>query len=588
VPLKKVAMRKAVMKKPASVIAHTILEGFNRHYRLFRAVAIDAKDRFHRSAWDEQIIAHRDRIQMYARRVDEAVVKLVQKHPAAKDERLWPEIKLAYMGLLYDHLQPECAETFFNSVACRVLNRRYYHNRFIFFRPAISTEHLDGKTPAYRCYYPTGETLPDTLEDVVRDYDLAGRWDDLRRDVRCIIDAFLARHPGQELHANFQIQTLSSLFFRNRAAYLVGRLLNGNREHPFVVPILKNDSGALYLDTILLDPAHIAGVFSLARSYFMVDMEVPAAYVSFLQQLMPRKPRAELYTLLGLQKQGKTLFYRDFQHHLTHSTDQFVIAPGVRGMVMLVFTLPSYPYVFKIIRDHFDPPKDTTREQVQDKYLWVKQYDRVGRMADTLEYRDAAFPRARFSPELIEEMRALAPSSFHITRDELVVKHLYLERRMSPLDLHLVGLDAEKKRVLIRQYGFCLRELAIANIFPGDLLIKNFGVTRYGRVVCYDYDEMGPLTDFVFRRIPSARTRPDDYVDEEMNATPWFSVGPQDCFPEEFATFMFAEEQERQMFREEHPDLLTPDFWQAQQARIHKGHVAEFFSYPPRIRFGQT
>ncbi|MCC6807227.1 MAG: bifunctional isocitrate dehydrogenase kinase/phosphatase [Deltaproteobacteria bacterium] len=570
-----------------ATIARAILKGFNRHYRIFRAVAVAAKERFERGAWAEVIVAHRDRIPMYARRVDEAVALLERRLPASGDDSLWPEIKHAYMGLLYEHLQPECAETFYNSVATRVLRRRYFHNRFIFFRPAISTEHLQGTERAYRCYYPTRATLQRVLRKIVLDYGIKGRFHDLERDLKRVVAAFVERYTEPSarndytLHANFQIQTLGSLFYRNRAGYLVGRVLNGNREIPFVVPILKNDAGALYLDTLLLEPAHIAGVFSLARSYFMVDMEVPAAYVTFLQALMPRKPKAELYTLLGLQKQGKTLFYRDFQHHLSNSSDSFVIAPGVRGMVMLVFTLPSFPYVFKIIRDHFDAPKDTTREAVLEKYLWVKQHDRVGRMADTLEYSDVAFPRTRFSPALIAEMKRLAPSSFKIVGDQLVVKHLYLERRMAPLDLHLVDLDPAKKRLIIRQYGFCLRELAIANIFPGDLLIKNFGVTRYGRVVCYDYDEMGPLTDFNFRRLP-----PTTHTDDEMKAEPWFSVGPQDLFPEEFVTFMFHDDAERQMFREEHPDLLTPDFWQQQQERIRAGHVAEFFSYPARVRFG--
>ncbi len=567
--------------RTAHRISRLILSGFNRHYRLFRQVSSGAKQRFQRGAWNEVVAAHRDRIMMYHQRVEEAVQRIRREVPAAEDESLWPEIKLAYIGMLYGHLQPECAETFYNSVAARLLRRRYYHNRFIFIGPSISTEHLEGKEVSYRCYYPTPDTLKEVLRQVVRDYHLGRGFEDLECDVRRVIKAFTERNgEPYELHANFQIQTLSSIFYRNRAGYIVGRVLNGNREHPFVCPVLKNDAGALYLDTLLLEPAHIAGVFSLARSYFMVDMEVPAAYVTFLQALMPRKPKAELYTLLGLQKQGKTLFYRDFMHHLRHSTDNFVIAPGVRGMVMLVFTLPSFPYVFKIIRDRIDSHKETTRAEVEARYLWVKQHDRVGRMADTLEYSDVAFPRHRFSRELLSELEHLAPSSFTVAGDKLIVKHLYLERRLVPLDLHLVGLDAAKKRSIIRQYGMCLRELAIANVFPGDLLIKNFGVTRYGRVVCYDYDEMGPLLSFNFRHLPEPRDSQDITSSE-----PWFGVGQNDLFPEEFVTFMFSDPESRQMFCEEHPDLLTAEFWTREQERIRAGQVAEFFSYPARVRF---
>ena len=125
--------------------------------------------------------------------------------------------------------------------------------------------------------------------------------------------------------------------------------------------------------------------------------------------MMPRKPRTEIYNALGLQKQGKNLFYRDFSDHLRHSSDQFRIAPGIKGMVMLVFDLPSFPYVFKVIKDFYPPQKETTREQIKSKYLLVKQHDRVGRMADTLEYSNVAFPRARFERRADRRAEALLP-----------------------------------------------------------------------------------------------------------------------------------------------------------------------------------
>lgn len=565
-----------------SVIARLILNGFNRHYRLFRAVSASAQDRFERGAWNEVIAAHRDRIFMYDRRVKETVRALHRRVPKAADDRLWPEVKLAFIGLLYGHAQPECAETFFNSVACRVLSRRYYHNRFIFFRPATSTEHLDDRGLTYQSFYLSKATPLAVARRALARFGWSRRFVDLGRDLERIIAAFRERYPDFRVGANFQIRILSSLFFRNRAAFIVGRVINDNREHPFVVPILRRDDGRFFVDTVILDPAHVAGTFSLARAYFMVDMEVPAAHVDFLQALMPRKPRAELYTLLGLQKQGKTLFYRELQAHLRHSSDKFVVAPGIRGMVMLVFTLPSFPYVFKIIRDSFDAPKEATREEVQAKYLWVKMNDRVGRLADTLEYSDVAFPLARFDRSLLAEMRRLARSSFYVEGDSLVVKHMYLERRLTPLDMFLATASSSAKREAVSQLGNCLRDLAAANIFPGDMLPKNFGVTRYGRVVCYDYDEMGPLTDFNFRNFPAPRDDAD-----ELAAEPWYGVGPADIFPAELATFMFTDQESRQMYHEENADLSAPEFWEAQQARARAGQIGEFFSYPRKLRFKQ-
>ena len=321
----------------------------------------------------------------------------------------------------------------------------------------------------------------------------------------------------------------------------------------------------------------------------MVDMEVPSAYVQFLRTLMPRKPRSDLYTALGLGKQGKTLFYRDFLHHLRYSSDKFRIAPGIKGMVMLVFDLPSFPYVFKLIKDHFPAPKETTREQVKGKYLLVKQHDRVGRMADTLEYSLVAFPRDRFSDELIEEIQKFAPSQLEISdrdgdgKQEVIISHLYIERRLVPLNIHLQecfdkGIaDPDAHRSMSRavvEYGNAIKDLVAANIFPGDMLWKNFGITRNGKVVFYDYDEIEYLTDCNFRRVPAPRNEED-----EMSGEVWYTVRPHDVFPETFAPFLLGNDAVREVFMRHHADLLDAQFWQSHKERIQAGHMLDVFPY---------
>ncbi|MFO0694676.1 MAG: bifunctional isocitrate dehydrogenase kinase/phosphatase [Polyangiales bacterium] len=563
-------------------IARTILDGFDKHYRIFRETSRQAKQRFEAADWASARVASRERIEMYDTRVREAVQSIVAKFPeAATRQDLWPKIKVAYVGLLYEHLQPELAETFYNSVACSVLDVQYYRNEYIFWRPAISTEHLVGEEPTYVCYYPHATDLGETLHQIVDSFRLDNPFEDLERDIAFCKRAIEEEFPrGWEKQPNFQVQILRSLFYRNKAAYLIGRALNGSAVFPFVVPILKNDAGELYLDTLLLSREDIGRLFSLARAYFMVDMEVPSAYVEFLKDLMPSKPKAELYTSLGLQKQGKTLFYRDLHQHLMHSTDRFVIAPGVKGMVMVVFTLPSFPYVFKVIRDSFAPPKDTDRAHVEERYQLVKQHDRVGRMADTLEYSHVAFPIERFDPALIAELQKLAPSCIELDEQRIVVKHMYVERRMIPLDIYLRGADESKLRHGIREYGNCVKELAGANIFPGDLFTKNFGVTRFGRVVFYDYDEISYLTDVNFREFPEPESDED-----EMSSEPWYNVDPSDVFPQQFPTFLFPAGKPRQTFLELHGDLADPRTWSGFQERIKKGVQDDIFPYARSSRF---
>jgi len=503
----------------------------------------------------------------------------------------WQQVKLHYIGLLVDHHQPELAETFFNSVTVKLLHRSYFRNDFIFVRPAVSTEYIENDEPAalpsYRAYYPTRESMRDTLHRVVHHFQLARPFEDLQRDVDQVLAA-LDAHVGMPfaqwtLRPNFQIQVLSSLFYRNKGAYLVGKIVNGFTEVPFALAILHAGNGQLAIDTAMFSEDELLILFSFARAYFMVDMEIPSAYVQFLRSLMPRKARSELYSALGLQKQGKNMFYRDFLHHQRHSSDRFRTAPGIKGMVMLVFDQPSYPYVFKVIRDFYPPPKDTTREQIKAKYLLVKQHDRVGRMADTLEYSNVAFPRARFEPELIDELKHLCASQIEDDGDMLVIRHVYIERRMIPLNIYLHEGSPEQIEKAVVEYGNAIKDMVAANIFPGDMLFKNFGITRNGKVVFYDYDEIEYLTDCNFRRVPAPRTE-----EEEMSGEVWYRVGARDVFPETFAPFLLGNLAVREVFMKHHADLLDADFWQGHKERILAGHVHDVFPYEAHKRFARA
>lgn len=566
----------------AQSIAQALIEGFNKHYRIFRETSRRAKESFEAAEWQAQLAAVRERVQFYDDRVDETVKRLHEEFDAdSLDDSTWQQLKLYYIGILMRHKQPELAETFFNSVCCKILHRTYFNNDYLFARPAVSTEYIESYPPVYSSYYPRDDGLRATVRRIIEDFDWQRPFQDLDRDIDLIMRTAY-KHLGEwpDMEVNCQIQVLYSAFYRNKTAYIIGKVVNGYQEYPFALAVRHNDVGRLEIDTLLLDPWRISVLFSLSRAYFMVDMEVPSGYVQFLRSIMPNKPRSELYTMLGLGKQGKTMFFRDLVAHLRHSNDQFIIAPGIRGLVMLVFTLPSYPYVFKIIKDVFGASKNMDRATVKRKYLMVKQVDRVGRMADTLEFSYAALPLSRFHPELLEELRTLASSSFEIEGDSLIIKHLYIERRMTPLNIYLERSNDEQVDRAVREYGNAIRELATANIFPGDMLWKNFGVTRYGRVVFYDYDEIEYMTDMNFRHIPEA-----PFPEMEMSSEAWYSAGPMDVFPEEFATFLLGAPRVRKAFLKHHRDLLDARFWQKAQSSIRSGYVEDFFPYPDELRF---
>ena len=568
-------------------IATTILNGFDRHFTIFSEITSGAKQRFESADWEAERVASREHIMFYDIRVKDAIgelQKLFELEPF--DSQLWFEVKQDYVQLISNHLQPELAETFYNSVFCALFHRDYFGNDYIFVRSVVSTEFIDSDKPSYHVYYPAKRGFRSSIRQVLLDSGFNLPFENIDRDVRNITQA-LIKHTfprPRRAHLNFQFQVLSSIFYRNKAAYIVGRAINSNLEVPFAIPMLHSGNASVYCDAIIIGKQGLTRLFEFSYVYFMVDHPVPSSIVTFLRRLMPMRSKESFYSAIGFHKQGKTVFYRDFLHHLKHSEDELIFAPGIKGMVMAVFTLPSYPYVFKVIRDRFPPPKKTTRQEVLDTYRLVKMHDRVGRMSDVLEYSHVALPRARFADDLLEELYETCADSVSEEGNQIVIKHLYIERRMTPLNLAAQQADDHYLGRLMKGYGDAIKELAAANIFPGDLLLKNFGVTGQGqgRVVFYDYDEICYLTECNFRRIPEAR-----YPEDEFAAEPWYSVAANDVFPEQFATFLFANNRLRQAFMKHHRDLLEADFWVQKQENIEAGIYEDVFPYAQKLRFAR-
>jgi len=562
-------------------IAETILQHFDLCYGQFLEITRGAQNRFEQADWQGVQDAQAQRIKVYDHHVGEtaALLKLQMGEMYASQPFL-RKVKTSYIRLLRSYPNYEVAESFYNSVY-----RRIYHHRNI--DPAnlfILSSHIprarQNLPPLTRSYHSHGG-LVELVRQILEQVPFTLPYEDLQRDLGCI-EQLLASDDVPEgfRQQEMRAEMAKEVFYRNKGAYLVGLLQAGEQEYPLVLPLLNNEQGGVYLDSLVYDWNEVSIIFGFARSYFMVNAPVPAELVKFLHKLMPNKTDYEIYTAIGCQKHGKSEFYRHFLNHLNLSKDQFVSAPGIKGMVMCVFTLPSYDTVFKVIKDRFDPPKDISKEKVKQKYYLVKEHDRLGRMADTQEFTNFELPRARFSEALLKELLEVAPSAVELHPDRVVIRHLYTERKMIPLNIFLENADEQQIRLAIDEYGNAIKQLAAANIFPGDMLFKNFGITRHGRVIFYDYDEICYMTECHFRHIPPPR-----YPEDELSAEPWYSVAPNDVFPEEFATFLLGKPLVRKIFYEYHKELLDADYWSALQARILAGEFEDVFPYGRHQRF---
>jgi len=557
-----------LVEEEAQRCAGAILRGYVSFTDAFADITSRARKRFESCDWHGAQHDAVERLEVYTRIVAQVVTELRgMLGPLAEDAGIWAGIKSAYSEFLSSLYDSEIAETFFNSVTRKFFPAVGVDPRMQYVDSEFAAYVRLSETAVFQTYAPGGATA-EWVAKILGDFTFDVPYRDLAEDARLV-----AERIDAEIRGVTSIEVLRPVFYRGKAAYIIGRIHAQGEIIPLLLALLHREGG-VFVDAVLLKPDEVSVVFSFTRAYFHVETENPREIIEFLHTIMPKKRLAELYIAMGYNKHGKTEFYRDLLHHLAQSDDRFELAHGERGMVMVVFTLPSYDVVFKIIRDTFAYPKTATRREVRAKYHLVFTHDRVGRLVDAQEFEYLKIHRDRFTAELLDELLRIASYSVTLEGDEVVIKHLYIERRLRPLNLyiHEVGADAAGDAII--DYGNAIKELVVANIFPGDIMLKNFGVTRHGRVVFYDYDELCLITDCNFRELPAPRDH-----NEELYAETWYNVAENDVFPEEFKQFLGLNADLREVYFRHHADLFTVDFWKDRQAHVRLGEVPDVFPY---------
>jgi isocitrate dehydrogenase kinase/phosphatase len=568
----------------ARACARQIAEAFASYNAQFRSITRRAPLRF--DSRDSKA-SQRDaveRIDLYDLFVNQTVATVRTRLGQRGLERsLWIRIRDDFPAEISSLPDPEFAKTFFSSITRRLFGTVGIAPDIEFV--ATDLDPLANITSAVGTNtYLNHGSLPLLFEDVLGDVRFRSSWRDLDKSILHVTSEVTAHlHARNERRPVLRVEIIRPVFYQISRAYIVGRIVGAGFLVPLVIA-LKNTDGGILVDAVMLAEGDVSIVFSFTRSYFHVDLERVGEAVVFLKSMLPVKPVSELFTVLGRAKQGKTERYRELMHHLDKTHDQFVHAAGERGLVMVCFTLPSFDVVFKIIRDRFPYPKSVLREEVMAKYQLVFKHDRAGRLVDAQEFRRLRFPRALFAPELLEELLSETAMTVHEDGSNLVFDHMYIERRMTPLNLYLRSATEAAAERAVLDYGQCIRDLAYTNIFAGDLLLKNFGVTRHGRVIFYDYDELCAVTDCRFRDLPEA-TNPED----EMRGEAWFYVADNDVFPETFLRFLAFSDSQREALLRMHGEVLTAQFWRSVQERLKEGEVLEVLPYHPhRVRVASS
>ncbi len=563
----------------AAQAAELLVDAFADYNARFADITRRSQRHFEKRDWPA---ARRDavaRIELYDQIVAETFARLEQR----MGERifahaLWVQVAREYAELIAPLLDSELYKTFFNT-----LTRRFFRTRGV--DPSIEFVALDIEPtdrithPVARHSYVASAGLSALFERVLADYPFAVPFSDASGCAAAIAATLHQRLQAWGSVPVIAVELLETVFYRERRAYLVGRVIGRERHAPCVIALVHEEAG-LRVDALLTAADDVAVLFGYTHSYFHADLPTVGDAVVFLRTLLPSKPVDELYTVLGRAKQGKTERYRHFFRHLElHRDEQFHAADGVRGMVMAVFTLPSYPLVFKVIRDRFGYGKSVMPEQVHEKYRLVAHHDRVGRLVDVQEFRHLRFSRSQFDDDMLAELEGECSQRVLRDGDDLVLLHCYVERRLRPLNLYLHEVPSSEAERVLLDYGQALKDLARSNLFPGDLLLKNFGVSRSGRVVFYDYDELCLVTECRFRKLPTAR-----HHEEEIADGAWFHVGEHDVFPEQFPRFLGLDAQRRKALFTAHGETFDPEWWQALSARLQSGAYVDVPPYPQSAR----
>ncbi|MFN2116411.1 MAG: bifunctional isocitrate dehydrogenase kinase/phosphatase [Candidatus Promineifilaceae bacterium] len=563
----------------ANIGARTIQQAYGTYHEQFEAITARARMRFEHQDWQGMQADVSERLGLYKRIVDlvEASIRELLGD-RINNKLIWASMKAVYSGLIDDYDTWELAETFFNSITRRIFTTVGVNPQIEFVATDFETPPTPSRRPVYRIYGRAPSTA-ELVKNFLRDFEINAPFANLDGDAQLAAERIEDRLLNLgALRVVERGEMVKEPFFRGMGVYLVGRLFSASHLIPFVLALIHTDEG-LVIDAVLLDEDATSILFSFARSYFHVEVERPYDLVQFLRTIMPRKRVAELYISLGYNKHGKTELYRDLLHHLAYSNDCFEKAQGQEGMVMTVFTMPDYDMVFKLIKDRFNYPKDSTRKGVMAKYELVYRNDRAGRLVDAQSFEYLQIHRSRFTESLLQELLENASQIVEVKEDSVIIKHCYVERRVIPLDIYVREAAGSVAQSATIDYGNAIKDLANCNIFPGDMLLKNFGVTRHGRVVFYDYDELCFLVDCQFRRFPPAHT-----VEDELANEPWFHVNPGDIFPAEFEHFLGLSAELRQIFKQQHGDLFDVQFWRITQERLHKREMMHIFPYAQNLR----
>jgi isocitrate dehydrogenase kinase/phosphatase len=575
------------VRAEAAEAAGIILGAHRRYLARFNGITAKAQETFETRAWIQGALHAAERVRLYRDAVDGVWLGLERAYSGQLLSReFWLAGRRALLETVFDDYDADLALTFFYSTMRLAFDRLdapvEYADDGLAERSHVSSPH-----PATRRYRADGGRLSASIAQALADCAFRAPFRNLAPEAglaagrmlegwRAEIGASTPRH----------LEILRPVFFRDQEAYIAGKLWAREGEMP-VVLALRNDERGIALDAVLTGKEDMRNIlFVSTRSTFHVLADEYREVLAFLDSLAPERGHPAMCAVLGFTHPARVALNQRLRDHLARTRERFARVPGREGMAMVVFGPPGFPYVFKVIRDFSAKQGWTGRQRIMDVYRWVHEINRGRLMLDAWIYRNLRFPRDAFEPGVLQELLSAAPQSVRLDGDAVILKDVYAQRRVRPLNTFF---EEEEERALRERaadaLGCFIKDLASMGLFVSDCygLTFNLGLTHGFNAALFDFDDLGSLLRHNFRETPPMDEKDELLWNPEVDG-PWFAVAENDVLVDEWERFLGVPLDLQACFREKHGDLFTTAYWTQVQRRILSGEQHYVLPYPQERR----
>jgi isocitrate dehydrogenase kinase/phosphatase len=560
-----------------------LYDEYHLFYKEFLNILDLAKLAFEKRDFASSIRVSSRRLSLYSISITEIGNRLKLKFPEIhKDIDQWWEVESCYQGLIQGEYDEDIARAYLHSLRRKIYQGEWRPTDYSFTEMDSAAGELSAQI--VKSIELDGGLTKTVVREILNIPEFTSSYADIDDDSGRILDRVvgnLSRSP-RNAQRLVRVEMINTGFYRNRGAYLVGRLVfEDGRLAPLIIALLNDESG-IYVDAVLTSETYAHNIFSSTLANFHVTSSYYHEVSAVLKSIMPRRPLGLHYSTIGYNHLGKVAVMRELESELVGTGMVLETAVGSKGTVAMGFASQNSAYNLKVIRDkptrQYKWGEFEGLESVIRKYTRVHEINRTGSMLDSIIYYNVRLDRRWFSSDLLTELLSNASMSVSLTGDDVIFKYLIVQIKLTPLTVYLENASEKQAETVIVNLGYCIKNNAAANIFNKDLDARNYGVSAFSMVYLFDYDALEELKEVKIRTNL-------DREDGEEDIPDWYFEDGVVFLPEELVSGLCIPQRRLcDLFARRHANLLTTAYWNEIQQDLLAGTVPRVSVYPDSER----